>query len=538
MKKLLSFMLVLTLLAGLSAFFVNAEESSDYFFIPAEEGVIGAETYGFKNPEYWENVYVYATGGRSEYQGGMTYPGEKLERRYVDGYGYIYTFSFAVGYYDTLLFNDGTKNNYKADLEKDFYDYCVAILGSDSLYDGAQVRITDTSKRYDGTVLFTATSWIEPEDAGCSEIIGNYCVHRSATYSPYGLGVYVSTNDEIYTLEEALAEGMIFGIPGDHGFVDFEFHRIPDGDTDINLMHRCLYAFGDRYGYNPEEGETIYCEPYGYVGEYAVFYAYYSHYAYPAMNTKEQIGDYYFYRGKPCGIGENNSVALYVMNPEGEVFTLYEAYTQGLVTDLETVVELTGGSSIFGSYGKRILELLNIDITSESWSHLYREIRPYYEGYLWYETPAEDTVADFVVVFAAESTTDEAPSVKRMGDYAVAGEHTYAPYELGYYVYFPKEDKVYNLEEAYEAYPQYRENMMYALDYPETGHYRLIGDADGDGRVNIKDATRIQKRIADVDLGVVYREHLEIEASDFNGDGKLNVIDATAIQKFIAGIEY
>lgn len=538
MKKLLSFILVLVLLTGLSVFFVNAEESTDYFFIPAEEGVVGVETYGFKNSEYWDNVYVYATGGRSEYEGGMTYPGEKLVQEYVDDYGFIYTFSFAVGYYDTLLFNDGTTNNYRADLEKDFYDYCLEKLGEESLYDGAKVSITDTLKTYDGTVMFTATSWEEHLDSPCNEMIGHNCVHRSATYSPYGLGVYVSSNDEIYTLEEALEKDILMGIYGDTGFQGFEVHRVYEEDIDLDLMHRCLYAFGDRYGYNPDEGESIYCEPYGYVGEYAVFYAYYSHYAYISMGTMEQIGDYYFYRGMPCGIGENNSVALYVMDPEGEVYTLYEAYTQGHVTDLEAVVELTGGSSIFGDYGKRILELLNIDITSDSWAHLYREIRPYYEGYNWYEDPAEGTVADFVVVLAAESTADEAPSVKRIGDYVVASEHTYAPYELGYYVYFPKEDKVYSLAEAYEAYPQYREKMLYALDYSESGHYRPIGDADENGKVDIKDATRIQKRIAGYDLGEVYREHLELEASDFNGDGKLNVRDATAIQKFIAGIEY
>ncbi len=535
MKRILSLVLVFVLLTGLSVPLANAEESKDYFYIPAEEGVIGAETYGFKNSEYWDNVYVYATGGRSEYAGGMTYPGEKLEQRYVDDYGYIYTFSFAVGYFDTLLFNDGTSNDYRADLKKDFYDYCLAIYGEENVPKDAEVIITDTMRWYDGTVLFTASGPLEPANAGVTEIIDRYCVHRSATYYPYSIGVYVSTNDEIYTLKEALTQEVIHSIPIDHGFSDFSFHRLPSKEADINLVHRCMEAFGNRYGYNPNVGESIYCEPYGYVGEYAVFYAYYDHYMYPSMNTKEQIGDYYFYRGMPCGRGENNSVALYVLSPEGEVYTLYEAYTHGLVTDLEAVVALTGGDSIFGDYGKRILELLGIDINSDSWAHLYREIRAYYPGDLWYEEP-EEQVADYVVVFAAESTTDEAPSVKRIGDYVVASEHTYAPNELGYYVYFPYGDKVYSLEEAYEKYPQYSKEMIQALDYPQSGHYRLIGDADESGTINIKDATRIQKRIAGFDLGVVYREHLELEASDFNGDGSLDIRDATAIQKEIAGL--
>ncbi len=537
--KFLSVILTLSMLMGFSAFFASAEESTDYFYIPPEDGAVGVETYGFKNREYWDNVYVYASGGRSEYDedGGMTYPGQKLEEEYVDGYGFIYTFSFAVGYYDTLLFHDGTKNDYRADLKEDFYDYCLEILGEDSLYEGADVRITDTLKCYDGSVWFTATSWIEPEDEACIKMIDNRCVHRSATYAPYDLGVYISTNDEIYTLEEALEKKVAKGIYGDTGFKGFDFHSVKGEDADLDLIHRCFYAFGDTYGYEPDEGEGIYCEPYGYVGDYVLFYAYFSHYAYPAVNTKEQIGDYYFYGGMPCGIGKNNSVALYLLDKNGEVFTLYDAYTQGLVTDLEAVAELAGGASIFGDYGRRILELLDIDINAGSWSHIYREILPFYAGFEWYEKPEEGTVPDFLLVHTAEGVVSEEPAVGRIGYYVVTAEHTYSGDELGYYVYFPKEDKVYSLEDAYKAYPEYSEKMISMLDYPDSGHYRLIGDADDNNRIDIKDATRIQKRVAGFDLGEIYREHLEIGASDFNADGNLNVRDATEIQKFIAGIE-
>lgn len=536
MKKIISFIMVLIVLTSFSALIANAEESTDYVFIPAEEGVDGAETYGFKNPEYWENVYVYATGGRSEQDGNpMEYPGIKLEREYVDNYGYIYTFSFATGYYENLLFNDGTKNDYKAELKDRFYDYCVEKLGKPS-YE-ADVRIEKTMKYYDGTVVFTATSWVEPLDSPCTAIINNECYHRSATFSPYGLGVYVSLADKIYTLEEAFEKDLFFGVSMDHGFSGFEYHRLPE-NSDLDLVHRCLYAFGDRYGYKPQEGESIYAEPYGYVGENLIFYAYYSHYDYPAMNTEEQIGGYYFYNGCPCGIGEKNSVALYVLTPDNKVYTLYEAFTEGIVTDLEAVVKLAGGSSIYGDYGKRICEILGIDTNAEDCQFIYRQIRDYYEGYGGYGKPSEEATPDFITVNVGESVQAKTPCVKRIGKYAVANEQTYAPYDLGYFVYFPKEDKLCNFEEAYELYPELFGEMLERIDYPGTGHYTLIGNVDSDRKITIKDATRIQKRIAGYELDYRTIPELELEASDFNADGKVNIKDATAIQKFIAGLEY
>ena len=59
----------------------------------------------------------------------------------------------------------------------------------------------------------------------------------------------------------------------------------------------------------------------------------------------------------------------------------------------------------------------------------------------------------------------------------------------------------------------------------------LLGDADGDEVVNIKDATTIQKNLA----GLAVSKFVE-EAADANGDDKVDIKDATAIQKWIAGL--
>ncbi|MBQ2825038.1 MAG: starch-binding protein [Clostridia bacterium] len=60
----------------------------------------------------------------------------------------------------------------------------------------------------------------------------------------------------------------------------------------------------------------------------------------------------------------------------------------------------------------------------------------------------------------------------------------------------------------------------------------MIGDADKNFKINIKDATVIQKHLAKL----ITLSDIEIVAGDANGDGKLNVKDATEIQKHLANL--
>ena len=57
----------------------------------------------------------------------------------------------------------------------------------------------------------------------------------------------------------------------------------------------------------------------------------------------------------------------------------------------------------------------------------------------------------------------------------------------------------------------------------------ILGDADGDGDLNITDATCIQRHLAEIP---VY-EYIE-EASDTDGDGQVSIIDVTMIQRYLA----
>lgn len=63
--------------------------------------------------------------------------------------------------------------------------------------------------------------------------------------------------------------------------------------------------------------------------------------------------------------------------------------------------------------------------------------------------------------------------------------------------------------------------------------FGYVGDADANGKINIRDATLIQKAAAN--LAVISEEGLKVADADLSG--KINVRDATAIQKWIAGVK-
>ena len=64
----------------------------------------------------------------------------------------------------------------------------------------------------------------------------------------------------------------------------------------------------------------------------------------------------------------------------------------------------------------------------------------------------------------------------------------------------------------------------------ELGYLR--GDADGDGEINILDATRIQRYLA----GITPESDIDKKAADADLDGSVTILDATRIQRFLADI--
>ncbi len=84
---------------------------------------------------------------------------------------------------------------------------------------------------------------------------------------------------------------------------------------------------------------------------------------------------------------------------------------------------------------------------------------------------------------------------------------------LNEYVYVPVEDVEVEPDPGYDGY--------------------LLGDADENGKVNVKDATAIQKHLADI---ITLGDTGELLAN-VDGNDSVNIKDATAIQKWLAGIE-
>ena len=61
--------------------------------------------------------------------------------------------------------------------------------------------------------------------------------------------------------------------------------------------------------------------------------------------------------------------------------------------------------------------------------------------------------------------------------------------------------------------------------------YKIVGDANGDGTVDILDAAVIQKYSA----GKATLTPQQIKAADVNNDNTVDILDATQVQKFAAG---
>ena len=63
---------------------------------------------------------------------------------------------------------------------------------------------------------------------------------------------------------------------------------------------------------------------------------------------------------------------------------------------------------------------------------------------------------------------------------------------------------------------------------PKTDRVQIVGDANNDGKLNVRDAAYIAKKLAAQRATELGRN------SDFNGDGKINVRDAAGIAKYLA----
>ncbi|MBQ8000305.1 MAG: dockerin type I repeat-containing protein [Ruminococcus sp.] len=166
-----------------------------------------------------------------------------------------------------------------------------------------------------------------------------------------------------------------------------------------------------------------------------------------------------------------------------------------------------------------------------------------HHGYKPCATPDFAPVAtpDFVIVDGKPEGERPADIYEIFGDFVFIGKDCDKVFLL---IYLPEEDRFCSLREAFDEGMDKMDEVFEELK--DRGNMHLIGDANEDKELNIKDATAIQKCIAGIDkfadsdaiTGEAEGDETLQFISDFNRDGERNVKDATAIQKYLAGLPY
>lgn len=190
-------------------------------------------------------------------------------------------------------------------------------------------------------------------------------------------------------------------------------------------------------------------------------------------------------------------------------------------------------------YKTEVLSLLNIPEEDPEdgtgWLAYYSENYRYRS-----ESSKCEATPDYVLITAYTNEVGPMFAAELLGDYILRDSNYHFPATFGYLIYLPKTNEIYSLEKAYELQIVGIENV-----FTKAGVGELLGDVNYDRKLNIKDATLIQKAIAGLAEienneigGFLWNDYENVPTyiADFNCDRKMNVRDATAIQKRIAGL--
>ena len=164
----------------------------------------------------------------------------------------------------------------------------------------------------------------------------------------------------------------------------------------------------------------------------------------------------------------------------------------------------------------------------------------YRERYEYFSPENTSEIPDYVLVYLSENQYGEAYTADLFGDYVMYSNCWQSPFKYGYGIFIPETEEIICLTTAYKKGIDGIENV-----FTEAGIGRLVGDMDKDRKITIKDATYIQKALAEIIefesddwlMAFAYSENPPLKyISDFNRDGNRNINDVTAIQKHIARI--
>ena len=175
-----------------------------------------------------------------------------------------------------------------------------------------------------------------------------------------------------------------------------------------------------------------------------------------------------------------------------------------------------------------------------AYNHLYNH---YPEGV----SSADEATPDYALVFCGKNWWSFEASGGTFGDrYILQESNVYYPYILGVHIFIPETQTFLTLREAWDMKIDGIEDVFedYGLGY-------IRGDSNFDRKINVKDATFLQKCLAGLEefnrndyIAGVPEQPVEhsgryiARVSDMTMDGVVNIKDATAIQKYVAGIPY
>lgn len=240
-------------------------------------------------------------------------------------------------------------------LEQKFYDYCAEVLPENMKpAEGVKVRI-EGSLETAGVEFFVGRCG-KAEKKDVYKIIGDWRVYSGYAYHPYDLGIYVSSGDEIYTLEEAYEAGYVTDLSS------LQYHQLGGSDylTFVNVKNEDKYAdlvlpmflsdiasdFGMYVSYY--EGYEYYSPDNTATGDEAtadyVLITYYTN-LYLNAPTIRVIGDYVMMDSPSTHCPYEFGKCIYVP-AENRVYSISEAYR----------IQLEGIEKVFteGGLGKRI----------------------------------------------------------------------------------------------------------------------------------------------------------------------------------------
>ncbi|MGN1432563.1 MAG: hypothetical protein ACI4XI_02575 [Ruminococcus sp.] len=138
----------------------------------------------------------------------------------------------------------------------------------------------------------------------------------------------------------------------------------------------------------------------------------------------------------------------------------------------------------------------------------------------------------YFLISARDSIEMPVEVSKRYGNYILESCNEYMPSIFGYLAVNPGTGDIITLEEGLESGIIDDDKLF---DSSVNIKMYMLGDADNDRELTIKDATEVQK--AGLDLVETVKTGIGCDTVfDYNGDGRVSILDVTCIQKKLAGI--